>query len=380
MSAQLKTVTAEPLIRDSARTARPSIYSKTNIIAGVILISSTIWLINWFYQRSGHVYVDDARVASTMVAVSSKVSGWIEELPVTEGQFVDTGTVLARIDHREAQLQLEELEARLQTIAAEYEQIESQKKLVLDQTNTRIEAQKSNLTVAQSALSEADVSLLKAEVDFKRAQSLFEEQIISREIWEDRKANYDRARQKRNRAEAEVAVSNAALMEAQANLTQIDVLSNKQSMIDGHRMEVSSKRDQLLLNLNDHLVKSSEQGFIDETFVNAGEFVSRGQRILVMHDPKNLWIKANVKETEVRRLKPGAPVKIFVDAYPDMNFQGTVARIGNAATSQFALLPSPNPSGNFTKITQRVEIRVSVDQIDNLLKPGMMVELEIVSD
>jgi membrane fusion protein (multidrug efflux system) len=380
MSAQLKTVTPEPLVSGSATVNRPSIYNRTNIIAALILVSSIIWLMNWFYQRSGHVYVDDARVASTMVAVSSKVSGWIDELPVSEGQSVEKGTILARIDHREAKLQLDELEARLQTIAAEYEQIESQKRLVLDQTNTRIEAQKSNLTAAQSALSEADVSLVKAEMDWKRAQSLFEEQIISREIWEDRKANYDRARQKRNRVEAEVSISSAALMEAQANLTQIDVLTNKQSMIDGHRMEVSSKRDQLLLNLDDHLVKSSEQGVIDETFVNAGEFVSRGQRILVMHDPRDIWIKANVKETEVRRLKTGAAARIHVDAYPDMDFQGTVTRIGNAATSQFALLPSPNPSGNFTKITQRVEVRVSVEQFDDLLKPGMMVELEIVSD
>ncbi len=380
MSAQLKTIKSEPLVTDTRATTRPSIYSKTNIIAALILISSVIWLINWFYQRSGHVYVDDARVASTMVAVSSKASGWIDEMPVSEGQEVEKGTVLASIDHREAQLQLQELEARLQSISAEYEQIESQKRLTLDQTNTRIEAQKSTYAAAQSALSEADVSVVQATTDWERAKSLLEQQIISREIWEDRKANYDRALQKRNRSEAEVARSNAALMEAQANLTQIDVLTNKQSMVDAHRMEVSSKRDQLLLNLDDHLVKSTEHGVIDETFVNPGEFVSRGQRILVMHNPNDVWIKANVKETELRRLQIGAPVRIFVDAYPDKDFQGFVARIGNAATSQFALLPSPNPSGNFTKITQRVEIRVSVDQTDRLLKPGMMVELEIVSN
>ncbi len=380
MSAQLKTITPEPLVTETREPARPSIYSKTNIIAALILLSSVIWLVNWFYQRSGHVYVDDARVASTMVAVSSKVSGWIDEMPVSEGQEVEKGTVLARIDHREAQLQLQELEARLQSISAEYQQIETQKKLTLDQTNTRIEAQKSTYAAAQSALSEADVSVTQATTDWERAKSLLEQQIISREIWEDRRANYERALQKRNRAEAEVARSSAALMEAQANLTQIDVLTNTQSMIDAHRMEISSKREQLLLNLDDHLVKSAEQGVIDETFVNPGEFVSRGQRILVMHDPNDVWIKANVKETEIRRLQIGAPVRIFVDAYPDIAFQGLVARIGNAATSQFALLPSPNPSGNFTKITQRVEIRVSVDQTDRLLKPGMMVELEIVSN
>jgi len=118
---------------------------------------------------------------------------------------------------------------------------------------------------------------------------------------------------------------------------------------------------------------------VDETFIHAGEYVSRGQRILVTHDPNDIWIKANVKETEIRHLRIGAPVNIIVDAYPQKKFQGTISSIGNAATSQFALLPSPNPSGNFTKITQRVEVHVSIEQVDNLLKPGMMVELEIVS-
>jgi membrane fusion protein (multidrug efflux system) len=354
-------------------------YSKTNVSAALILILSCIWLANWFYQRAGHVYVSDARIASTMVAVSSRISGWVDEFPISEGQYVEKDTLLARIDQREALLKLEELEARLQTSVAEYDQIESEKTLVLAQTNTRIDAQRSKSRVAESTLSEAEVSLAKAETDWKRAQSLFDEQIISREIWEDRKASFDQAKEKRNRAEAEVAIAKATEAEALANLTQLKVLENKQSIIESHRAEIASKRDQVLLNLEDHLIKSSVSGFVDETFIHAGEYVSRGQRILVTHDPNDIWIKANVKETEIRHLKIGAPVNIIVDAYPQKKFQGTISSIGNAATSQFALLPSPNPSGNFTKITQRVEVHVSIEQVDNLLKPGMMVELEIVS-
>src|SRR5690606_7083911 len=93
--------------------------------------------------------------------------------------------------------------------------------------------------------------------------------------------------------------------------------------------------------------------------------------------PDTIWVDANVKETDFGQVKVGAPVSISVDAYPDIEFTGEVVRLGHAATSQFALLPSPNPSGNFTKITQRLPIRVAIEQREDLLRPGMMVELSI---
>lgn len=380
MSAPLKEVTAESIAPENQLAARPSMYNKTNITAALILILSALWLANWFYQRAGHIYVSDARIASTMVAVSSRISGWIEEFPIAEGQFVQVDTVLARIDPREARLRLLELDARLKTIDAEYAQVESRKDLVARQVDTRIEAQRSKFRAAESALSEAEVSLAQADSDWQRAQSLLKEQIISREIWESRKSDFERSREKRNRVDAEVAIASAALLEAEANLAQVNVLENQLSIITSKTGVANSKRDQLLLKLNDHTIRSSISGYIDETFVHAGEYVSRGQRILVVHDPDDIWIKANVKETEIRHIRVGTPVNILVDAYPDQIFRGEVSSIGNAATSQFALLPSPNPSGNFTKITQRVEVHVSINQIDNMLKPGMMVELEIDSN
>jgi membrane fusion protein (multidrug efflux system) len=93
-----------------------------------------------------------------------------------------------------------------------------------------------------------------------------------------------------------------------------------------------------------------------------------------------VWVEANVKETAIGLLKPGMKAQVRIDAYPGRVFTGEIYRIGQAATSKFALLPDPNPSGNFTKITQRLPIRVAVRQIDGLLKPGMMVEVEAVAD
>src|SRR5690606_4151307 len=131
------------------------------------------------------------------------------------------------------------------------------------------------------------------------------------------------------------------------------------------------------IDLEDRTIRSPINGIVDRTFVEAGEYVSAGQRIALVHDPERLWVEANVKETQIRRLKPGQPVEVTVDAYPGRTFIGRVERIGSSTTSNFALLPTPNPSGNFTKITQRVPVRIAIEQTDAVLSPGMMVEVNI---
>jgi membrane fusion protein (multidrug efflux system) len=132
------------------------------------------------------------------------------------------------------------------------------------------------------------------------------------------------------------------------------------------------------LDIKDRTILSPVDGVIDTTFVNEGEYVRPGQRLMLIHDPSQIWVKANIRETELRYVKIGAPVEISVDAFPDRIFKGEVFRIGNTTTSEFSLLPSPNPSGNFTKITQRLPVRIKVTQDGELLRPGMMVEIDIV--
>ena len=99
----------------------------------------------------------------------------------------------------------------------------------------------------------------------------------------------------------------------------------------------------------------------------------------MMHDPASVWVEANVKETQLRRLALWQKVEVHVDAFPDRDLEGRVERIGQSATSSFALLPTPNPSGNFTKVTQRVPVRISISQREGRLRPGMMVEVRIAT-
>ena len=131
------------------------------------------------------------------------------------------------------------------------------------------------------------------------------------------------------------------------------------------------------VDVEDRTIKSPVPAVIDRTFVLPGEYVAAGQRILMLHDPDDVWVEANIKETHVRHLKLGQTVAITVDAYPNERFVGRVGRIGSSTTARFALLPTPNPSGNFTKITQRVPVKIDLVEKPKTLAPGMMVEIAI---
>jgi membrane fusion protein (multidrug efflux system) len=177
----------------------------------------------------------------------------------------------------------------------------------------------------------------------------------------------------------------AELGEAQANLDQAlahrndpHELEARLEQLTQQRAEVQARIRQKEVALDDRVVRSPINGVVDQKFVEPGEYVIPGQRLVMVHNPKAVWVEVLLKETKLGGLKPGQPVSISVDAYPGRPFSGSIERIGTAATSQFALIPSPNPSGNFTKINQRVPVRIKVDQPDdNPLRPGMMVEVDI---
>ena len=155
------------------------------------------------------------------------------------------------------------------------------------------------------------------------------------------------------------------------------VLDRRVEILRQQEAETIARHDRLALDVADRTVRSGIDGVVSQVFVDVGEYVSPGQRLMMIHDPRAIRIEANIKETDLRHIAPGMPVAVHVDAYPDRTFDGRVDRIGVAATSEFALLPNPNPSGNFTKVTQRLPVRIAIDQRDGLLRPGMMVVIDL---
>lgn len=315
------------------------------------------------YGRLYHITENDARVRADMITVSSRIDGWITERPVTDGQKITRDEELVAIDQREAGLKLAELRAKAESIRLQRERIAIQLRMA---ETTTLDA----IVSAQARRKSAASQLEQARREFKRADALVE-RTVSRESWEQRQTQ-------QHQAEAAERTASATLADARAKLGDIDVLRKELAGLAQDAAQINAQIHEREIDVTDRRVRSPIDGIVDQKFVQPGEYVIPGQRLFIIHDPKRVWIDADVKETKLSELKQGQIVGISVDAYPHRRFTGRIERIGTAATGEFALLPSPNPSGNFTKITQRVPVRIAVEQPDdNPLRPGMMVEVDI---
>jgi membrane fusion protein (multidrug efflux system) len=177
--------------------------------------------------------------------------------------------------------------------------------------------------------------------------------------------------------QAEQEQAEGSLEEAKAEAEKLNVSDAQIAALDHQVANLAAQMKQQNVDVEDRTIRSPVPAVIDRTFVLPGEYVASGQRILMLHNPEEVWVEANIKETQVGQVRLGQPVNVTVDAYPGVKFTGKVTRIGSATTARFALLPTPNPSGNFTKITQRVPVKIDIVNPPKPLTPGMMVEVEI---
>ncbi len=348
---------------------------RTLLVAAVLV--GIAGLTYWVYGRYTNVVVYDARIKADMIMISSRIDGWVIDVPASEGLSVEVDAPLIKIDGRESAILLREIDAQRKSLQAERDQIEAEVRMIDQQTRGRFEAARAALTASRAAKAGMDSELEQVKNDFDRGQSLLNKKVISRQRWESLRTAYRMAGQQVLKGEADVAQANAAVVEAQADRQRMDVLRGRIASLRFDEERLGTQKERQQLDLADRTIKAPSKGTIDRTFIEPGEYVARGQRLLLMHNSAVVWVEANVKETDIRNVKLGAIAKISVDAYPDLVVVGEVVRIGNAATNQFALLPSPNPSGSFTKITQRLPVKIAVPQTDGLLRPGMMVEVEI---
>lgn len=347
---------------------------------GIILILIAALAIfggRWLAARWSQVSIDDARIAANLVTVSSEVAGEVLAMPVIAGESVDAGQLLVSIDPEQAQLALAGAEAQIAALDAQVQQLRAQQDMIRSQIDSRLAAAQAQITAAEANHAASEAELRNAQSQFDRITALAGRQIATPKDQEDAQARLDAARQNELATAAAIETARANLKIVQSDTGQIEVIERQIATLAAQRTGLEAQRAQAQIDLREREVTAAFDGVVDVTFVDEGEFVTPGTRLLIYHRPDEVWVDANVKETEFRNIRLGAPAKITVDAYPGREFHGEVARIGGAATSQFALLPSPNPSGNFTKVTQRLPIRVSIDTEGEVLSPGMMVVLSI---
>lgn len=333
--------------------------------------------VRWGRTSLLFVHETDARIKADLIAVASEVDGRVTQRPVEDGDRVAKGQVLLRIDDREAKLRLEETDAEQATLLADIGRLDAEMTMIRERSESRIASAKSRVTEMAAGHEVYEHELAFAKADYERARSLAATGAMSASRLDRAHTDYLKVLQEMNRTQAEIAVAEAGIDEANAELAEVSVKRAERAKLEAQLSEIAARRERLRVELDHHTIVSPIDGVVGRTFASAGEHVDAGQRLMSLHDPAAIWVEANVRETEVGRLKVGQPATVTVDAYPGETFEGKVQRIGQAANSQFALLPRLNESGTFTKVTQRLEVRIAVDQRDGRLRPGMMAEVSI---
>ena len=324
------------------------------IVIGAILLAAAVAGGYLYWDYAGHFEsTDDAFIEARQFAVAPKVAGYITAVPVTDNQHVVTGDVIARIDDRDYRIALEQAQAQVAAATANIQNIDAQ-----------IAVQQAQVSASQAQVEQAQAALTFAQQQAARYQDL-----AAREVGTVQMAEQTASTLRQD--QAAVKNAQAALAVAQR---QIDSLKAQRSGAEASLAQANAQHDQAQLNLSYTTVTAAQAGRVVNLTTAVGQFAQAGTN-LTMFVPDEIWVTANFKETQLASMRPGQPVTLRIDAYPDRLIRGHVASIQPGSGTAFSLLPAENATGNYVKIVQRVPVKLMMDDppSDVALGPGMSV-------
>ncbi len=328
------------------------------VAAAAIVVLVAAGLYGHYYWTTGRFLVstDDAYVQAHSVLISPKVSGYISEAPVDDNQPVKAGEVLARIDPRDYQTALDQARANVAAAQASIDTLNqqvAQQKLVIEQDRQQVASDQAALVFSQQ--------------DYQRYTEL-------------EKTGYGTV-QRAQQAAADIQEKKAALQHDVAVVAaaekQIGVFEGQLAQAGATLAQQQALEHQAELNLSYTTITAPVDGTVGVRTLRVGEYVQAGTQLMAIAPLQAVYVVANYKETQLTDVRPGQPVTIDVDTFPGATVHGHVDSLAPASGQEFALLPPDNATGNFTKIVQRIPVKIDIDKNEPLLgrlRPGMSVE------
>ena len=346
-------------------------------ILAIGIVIGSFYGIRWLHYYFTHAITDDATVEGDLISVSSTVSGKIRLLPIQEGEKLKQGQLIAQLREEDYRAKVDVASGVVQSIKASLNEAMADEALVKQTTEKDVQRAEAALYASQARLKEAQANLQLATLDFNRVSKLFKSKTVSASEMDKIRAAYQLAKARAATADEEINENRAKLNVAQANTGEVRLKQRRVESLKGKLKEAEAELEAAQLKLDHTTVTSPIDGVVARKISHIGEVVAAGQPIAVIVNLNHIWVEANLEETQVEHVRLGQSVDIQVDAYPDTKFTGKVINIGAAAASQFALIPDNRSAGNFTKVTQRIPIKIELDDPDKPLRPGMMVEVGI---
>ena len=332
------------------------------LLGAVVVVGAGV--ASWFgydYWTVGRftVSTDDAYVQAYNTTLAAKVAGYVASVPVTDNTYVHTGDVIATIDDVDYRLAVDSAREKVATQTA-----------TIARMGHQIAAQEAAVQQAKTQLVSAQAAARRTELELNRQNLLVARDASSRQLQEQAQAN-------RDQAVAGVEGARAAIDSAAAN---VDVLKGQQQEAISTLNELKTALAKAERDLSFTVIRAPLDGVIGNRAVQTGDYVQTGQRLASLVPLAEVYVTANFKETQLAQLKPGQPVLIAIDALPEHRINGTVESFSPASGAVFSLLPPDNATGNFTKIVQRLPVRIHVPAevaSEGLLRPGMSVVVSV---
>ncbi|WP_320198124.1 HlyD family secretion protein [Agrobacterium sp. rho-13.3] len=312
----------------------------------------------WWTDGRFLISTDDAYIKGDIAVISPKVSGYVAKVDVIANQEVKVGDPLVTLDDGDYRNAVEQAEAQLET-----------QQLSLARIDAQIAGAVASLQQAQAQKGALDAALRGAEINLKRASELQAKDVGTA-------ASSDNAQIAMEQAKANVVAGEAGVVSAQAN---IELLKAQRKEAEGSVKTLEIARDKANRDLSFTVLRAPYDGVIGNLSVQTGDLVSVGKRLASLVPMDDLYIDANFKETQLAKIEPGSKVRVHVDAFSDHDIEATVQSISPASGSIFSMLPPENATGNFTKVIQRVPVRVVFSKED-LAKHKLRAGLSVVVD
>jgi membrane fusion protein (multidrug efflux system) len=336
--------------------------NKRTLIAGAAALAiiagggfGTQWWLNGRYVIS----TDDAYVRAHNTTLASKISGYVQSIPVDDNATVHAGDVIATIDNGDYKLAADAAREKAATQEA-----------TVDRIGRQVIAQQANVEQAKAQLVSAEAAAKRTQLELDRQQALAAQKFASQQTLEQAQANRDQA----------AAAVDSAQASIDAAVGNLDVLKAQQQEAARTLDELKTALAKAERDLSFTIIRAPVDGVFSNRAVQTGDYVQTGQRVASLVPLDDVYIDANFKETQLARLQPGQPVEISVDALPDHDITGHVASLSPASGAVFSLLPPDNATGNFTKIVQRLPVRIEVPAAvaaRQVLRPGMSVVVSV---
>ena len=328
---------------------------------GALAFLAAVWFA-YDYITVGRFIVstDDAYVGADMAIIAPKIPANVAEVPIVDNQAVKEGDVLLRLDDGDYRLAVDQAKAKLATQTA-----------AITTFGAQIKAAEATAAQAKAQLDSAKATVLKTEADYTRTSALAARDYST-------KASLDAAIAARDSARAQVKANEAAIDSANASITVLEAQRNEAERVAKELQVTVAKAER---DLSFTVIRAPFNGVVGNKSVQVGDYVTPGKRLAAVVPLDKVYIDANLKETQLGPVTVGETANVRVDALDGAVLKGTVESVAPASGSQFSLLPPENATGNFTKIVQRVPVRIAIPaaEANGKLRPGLSVVVGIVT-